>query len=493
MKRRTLFAGLFVLAFACTLALPISGSAQTTIIAPRLNVPIPGLDFTQHPATRDGNKLTIPFLAAYVGAFYKYLVGVSAIAAAIMIVYGGFLYIAGTSLGDVGRGKAKIRDALIGLMLILGSYILLWTLNAGLVEFKGLTVTVISRESASWILKNGDMSPTDHERLGGPISGSADTGSVPLPVPTDASLPSGEVPLTGSDTAFGKMCGKDASINVPEARPCADREGCYQKYCVGSAKIEEVAGFPKDEQIKKFDYFPKDAGGQISEYGIAFIGSSGMFPGVTKRVSDAKVLSFSGGTVGGKKVTYYDQDGKGMLPDAHEALIRAGKIAKSKGYFIIPQDMTRTMTAQVTAFCARVKQLKDEGKPGTGGLALPGGSSHQFGYALDAVLAKLNDDGTFEIVTNGGPVCDAKSGVNEIDNAVAYGLENARLFQAIMAQAGFKRLCSEMWHFDYKGVYSSDCGECFFPPKMREDLLNCKGRVRYCKEHSTEGSCKELL
>ncbi|MEO5927212.1 MAG: hypothetical protein ABIO72_00750 [Patescibacteria group bacterium] len=497
MKHRMIVAALFAVVFVCAFALPLSGFAQETVTAPKLNVQIPGLDFTASPIVRNGNQLMIPFLSQYISAVNRYLVGASIIAAAIMIVYGGFLYIAGSTRGDVGRGKEKIQDAVVGLILILCTYIILYTVNSNLTKLRAITVTSIPREEYTTIFKNGDMTPADHEKIGGPPPPNADTGSTPLPPPTDVMLPEGGTQLAGSDTAFGKMCGADPTIKIPEARPCANLEDCYQKFCSSSGApkggpIKELPGFPKDEDIKKFDYFPHDAAAQISQYGIAFIPVNGLGPSTKKKISETKVLNFSG-VSGGKRITYYSQDGAGMLPAAHDAFIRAGQIAKSKGYFIIPQDTTRTMAGQVGPFCQRVHDLREKGESGTQGLALPGYSSHQFGLAFDGVLAKLNDDGTFQVVTTGGPICDGK-GVfnNEIDHAVLYGLENARLFQSIMSAAGFKRLCSEMWHFDYLGVYASDCGECFFPPKYREDMGNCKGKIQYCKDHPTEGSCKEL-
>ena len=59
-----------------------------TYIEPRLNVEIPGLDFGEKAVTSGDGVLSVSFLAIYIAAFYKYIVGVGLIFTAIMIVYG---------------------------------------------------------------------------------------------------------------------------------------------------------------------------------------------------------------------------------------------------------------------------------------------------------------------------------------------------------------------------------------------------------------------
>lgn len=114
--------------------------------APTLNVPIPGLQFTTD-LKESGGVIRVPFLAQYVAAGYQYLAGVTVIAAAVMIIYGGFLYILGSTLSSVDRGKKYIRDAIVGLVLLLGSYTILAMLDPRLVSTKGLDVIVIQQSS----------------------------------------------------------------------------------------------------------------------------------------------------------------------------------------------------------------------------------------------------------------------------------------------------------------------------------------------------------
>ncbi|MBU1348894.1 hypothetical protein KJ781_02400 [Patescibacteria group bacterium] len=138
-----------ILASAVFLSLVFSGfvlvhevSAEK-YFAPSLSFSPPGLDWSKYPIVRSGNSISIPFLAVYIGTFYQYAVGVAIIAAAIMIVYGGFKYIVGSTGVGVKGGKDVISDAIVGLLLILGSYTILQVMNPSLTVLPPIKVTVI--------------------------------------------------------------------------------------------------------------------------------------------------------------------------------------------------------------------------------------------------------------------------------------------------------------------------------------------------------------
>lgn len=117
-------------------------------IPPQLEVPIPGLTFPDKLPTA-GGLIQVPYLAMYIGGVYKYLVGICVIAAALMIVYGGFKYILGASFTSITTGKQTIQDALIGLVLLLGSYTLLSTLNPATVAPETLSIQAIAQTAFS--------------------------------------------------------------------------------------------------------------------------------------------------------------------------------------------------------------------------------------------------------------------------------------------------------------------------------------------------------
>ncbi|MCR4278357.1 MAG: D-alanyl-D-alanine carboxypeptidase family protein [bacterium] len=99
-----------------------------TITTPTLNVPIPGLDFAAKIVER-GGYIVFPFLAQYVYAVYKWLLGATIVAAAIMIMYGGFKYLMASTGAKVESGKKIIVDAIVGIVLVFGAYTILQVVN----------------------------------------------------------------------------------------------------------------------------------------------------------------------------------------------------------------------------------------------------------------------------------------------------------------------------------------------------------------------------
>jgi hypothetical protein len=113
-----------------------------------LNVPIPGLTFS--PITTVGaggeTRLTVPYFAEYVSAVYRYLLGIVVFAAGIMVVYGGFHYILGTTLSSVSKGRQIIRDAIIGLVLAFSAYTILTVLNPATTTLDAINISYITQQ-----------------------------------------------------------------------------------------------------------------------------------------------------------------------------------------------------------------------------------------------------------------------------------------------------------------------------------------------------------
>jgi hypothetical protein len=114
-----------------------------------LNVAIPGADFS-NPTLQQG-MLSIPYLSQYIQAFYKLLIGISLIAAAIMIVYGGFRYIISATTPSIQTGKQIIIDALMGLVIVLGAYVILANVNPNLTQFGSLTLPFVEEEPMEFL------------------------------------------------------------------------------------------------------------------------------------------------------------------------------------------------------------------------------------------------------------------------------------------------------------------------------------------------------
>jgi hypothetical protein len=120
-----------------------NATSSFNAIVPQLNVPIPGLTFSNNlsiaPNGNQQQSVQVPFIGQYVSAAYRYLIAISVIAAAVMIIYGGFKYILGGTVQSIKSGKQTIIDAVIGLALVFGAYTILNvvsppTLSPGIVQ-----------------------------------------------------------------------------------------------------------------------------------------------------------------------------------------------------------------------------------------------------------------------------------------------------------------------------------------------------------------------
>jgi hypothetical protein len=76
-------------------------------------------------------------IAKYIGAIYKYSIGVVGILAAVMLMVGGVIWlVAGGNATRVSEAKAWIASSLTGLVLVMTSYLLLSQINSDLINFK---------------------------------------------------------------------------------------------------------------------------------------------------------------------------------------------------------------------------------------------------------------------------------------------------------------------------------------------------------------------
>jgi lysophospholipase L1-like esterase len=84
-----------------------------------------------------GGVQEVAGLPEYINTAYRYLVSVILVIAIIMVVYGGFLYLTGAAgVGSIQRGKQIIKDALIGMVIVLAAYSILQTINPNTTQFK---------------------------------------------------------------------------------------------------------------------------------------------------------------------------------------------------------------------------------------------------------------------------------------------------------------------------------------------------------------------
>ncbi|MBP9864043.1 hypothetical protein KBC54_01155 [Patescibacteria group bacterium] len=435
-------------------------------VTPQLEVAIPGVNLSSGQVSVQKDSIQIGFLGAYINGVYNFLLGIVVITAAVMIVYGGFKYIIAATGAGIQDGKERIKDAVLGLILVFASSTLLKVMNPSLGTLKPLTVQTVDLEYYSAI-QHGDQPPSQYARAaaeastdstgnnvgaGAGVGGAGESG---VGAGVGGSGGSSSSPqqqsggLAGIDFSLNKNqgCGPNGYTEVKAL--CASVQDCYNKYCLPQPHMDpKPAGLIEAEKsLITFKDLPKDKKQQIEQYGL-------------KLMLDPPAIT--------------------VTQEAHDALLKAGKIAQGKGYFLYVTEVGRPMEYQVKNFCRRTAEsiAAGDNPPKSGGMGLPGSSNHGLGIAADIMLKKMVD-GKEKQLTAFGTICDKNSGTNQVDEAVSLGLENATILQQIMAEAGWKRLCSEMWHFDYKGVYPSDCFKCAFPPDPPHgSMKGCKPKYK---------------
>jgi hypothetical protein len=143
------------------LALPSYAQTNTnfTPLNPldNLEVKIPGLDqlAQQNPAdcSVDSNNETsckIPWISIYITAIYNYGMAIIGILAAIGMMIGGVLWtISSGNASRVKEAQSWVESSLLGLLLALGSYMILDQINPSLTTFKPIKLSIIAGDEFS--------------------------------------------------------------------------------------------------------------------------------------------------------------------------------------------------------------------------------------------------------------------------------------------------------------------------------------------------------
>jgi hypothetical protein len=152
------------------------------VTPPSLNIAIPGLVFSSQVVEKQG-YLEIPFFAQYVSAIYKFLIVIAAVAAAVMIVYGGFLYIVAATGAKVRQGREIIVDACIGLVLVLGAYVILNTINPDTLKLNALKIALVKPDPMSYLGGRFDAAQTLKETGINATGGSGKNHTIPKDCP----------------------------------------------------------------------------------------------------------------------------------------------------------------------------------------------------------------------------------------------------------------------------------------------------------------------
>ncbi|NCT54970.1 hypothetical protein GW758_03385 [Candidatus Falkowbacteria bacterium] len=113
---------------------------ETIYFTPQIEIPFSSIsgETAVGSPDQDGN-VTSDLLARYVKALYDYGIMIGGILAAIMLMGGGLIWLtSGGDSGKVTKAKSIITGSITGIVILMGAYFILNTINPDLVQMKGV-------------------------------------------------------------------------------------------------------------------------------------------------------------------------------------------------------------------------------------------------------------------------------------------------------------------------------------------------------------------
>jgi len=137
--------------YICCCSAPTASTyVPPKFILPDIQIPIPGLTLTpsssiQSEVSADGKySVSIPWIGQYINSLYNYGVAIAGILAAIILMAGGLLWlISGGDASKVTQAKELIEGSVTGLVIVMTSYLLLFTVNPELTKFKPIIMGAV--------------------------------------------------------------------------------------------------------------------------------------------------------------------------------------------------------------------------------------------------------------------------------------------------------------------------------------------------------------
>lgn len=103
--------------------------------------PLPGTQIT-------GNAAGQTNLETYIPAIFRLSIGIAAVMAFVAITFGGIMYATADALANKSQGREIVTNAIVGLLLVLGAWIILYTINPKILRFD-LSISDITYTNSS--------------------------------------------------------------------------------------------------------------------------------------------------------------------------------------------------------------------------------------------------------------------------------------------------------------------------------------------------------
>ncbi|MBU0596613.1 pilin [Patescibacteria group bacterium] len=219
-----------------------------------------------------GSESDFTDIADYFQYLYRYSIGVAGLLAVIMIIVAGFQWItSGGNTSTIGKARTRITRAIIGLLLVVGAYTILNTINPALVNL---------RLPQNWVLRPIGITPLWCDAIQGEAVRFAE-----VPAEGDPADPSLTVEQTdcgksyystvgGEQTCTGRRC--EGSRSWSGAQTCVQNMDGSEPSCVSG----NIAGTIHSTNLI-------DVEGTLLSIGATFLGVEGYrFPWITDCSSD---------------------------------------------------------------------------------------------------------------------------------------------------------------------------------------------------------------
>jgi hypothetical protein len=94
--------------------------------------------------TAIGNVTSVSGFNNYIIIIFRYMLSIVVFVTTVMFIWGAFRYLIGTSMGNVGRGKEIMKDAVIGMILLLCSVAILRTINPATLNLNKIRLPMVN-------------------------------------------------------------------------------------------------------------------------------------------------------------------------------------------------------------------------------------------------------------------------------------------------------------------------------------------------------------
>ena len=99
---------------------------------------VPLADLGSSGGSKLSNLYTSKDLAGYMNALFAFAISLGGVLAVLRIAYAGYLYMGTDSWAKKGEGIAVLQETMLGLLLLLSIYLILWQINPGLLDLNVL-------------------------------------------------------------------------------------------------------------------------------------------------------------------------------------------------------------------------------------------------------------------------------------------------------------------------------------------------------------------